>query len=371
MAPRMNVPPLTRGILIGLVVLTFANALFRPGYGSWLGSVDASLVKVGHGVPWLSVIPGQSIVYPWTFLTATLVEQNLFALLITGPALFYGGRYLERAWSSQEYAKFMLFIGVIPNILSFALYVFAFVLSRNEAALTTTISGGISIQAAFLVAFKQLVPEHTVSVMRNIIRMRVKHFPAIFLLTNTISGLVFGTETAMFLAWFGFFTAWIYLRFYRRSPTLSAATGGEPETIKGDASDTFAFAFFFPEPLHTPVAGVADRVYDVLVTLRVCTPFSSEDIDASNEQASARADGRLPSLMNSRPGRSGGRREEAERRRALALKVLDQRLGAATSKPIQHPAPAVTTNSIGPSMLGETNYEPERHDEDHGSGTKP
>jgi hypothetical protein len=193
----------------------------------------------------------------------------------------------------------------------------------------TTISGGIAIQSAFLVAFKQLVPEHTVSILRGLVRIRVKHFPAIFLLANTISGLLLGTETALFLAWLAFLTAWTYLRFYRVSPLLSAATGADGPTVRGDASDTFAFAFFFPEPIHTPLAGVTSTVYNLLVAVRLCTPFSDDDVDAGNEQAMARAEGGLPSLMHPR---GSGRREEAERRRALALKALDQRLHAATTR---------------------------------------
>jgi hypothetical protein len=216
----------------------------------------------------------------------------------------------------------------------------------------TTISGGIAIQSAFLVAFKQLVPEHTVSILRGLIRIRVKHFPAIFLLANTISGLLLGTETALFLAWLSFLTSWTYLRFYRVSPLLSAATGGEGPTVRGDASDTFAFAFFFPEPIHTPLASVANQLYNLLVAIKLCTPFSDDDVDAGNEQAIARAEGGLPSLMNPR---GSGRREEAERRRALALKALDQRLHAATSRTpsassvMTIPAPAARRDNATPS----------------------
>src|SRR5215469_18165103 len=132
------------------------------------------------------------------------------------------------------------------------------------ASRTATISGGIALQASFLVSFKQLVPEHTVNLLR-VIRMRVKHFPALFLLANTISGLVFGTETALFLAWFGFLVSWTYLRFYRTSPALTTATGGESASIKGDASDTFAFAYFFPEVAHPFIEPVASTIYNILI----------------------------------------------------------------------------------------------------------
>lgn len=190
--------------------------------------------------------------------------------------------------------------------------------------------------------------------------MRVKHFPAIFLAANTISGIVLGTETAMFLAYFGFMTAWVYLRFFRVSPSLSSSATGDGSVIKGDASDTFAFAHFFPEPIQTPLGALADGLYNTLISLKVCTPFSDQDIEAGNEQASSRAEGGLPSIMNpnSRGGR-GGTRAEAERRRALALKALDQRLQAA--RPPTTAAPA-TASLAGPSMLGETTYEPDRLD---------
>jgi hypothetical protein len=158
--------------------------------------------------------------------------------------------------------------------------------------------------------------------------MRVKHFPAVFLLANITSGILLSTDVAMFLAWYGFLVSWIYLRFYRISPLMTTATGGDVPTVRGDASDTFSFAYFFPEPLHTPLAKICDSVYDLLVTLRICTPFSADDIDLGNEAAMARAEaggGGLPTT------RGSGRREEAERRRALALKALDQRLHAASS----------------------------------------
>jgi hypothetical protein len=208
----------------------------------------------------------------------------------------------------------------------------------------TTISGGVAIQSAFLVAFKQLVPEHTVSLLKGLLKMRVKHFPAVFLAANTVAGLILGTETAMFLSWFSFLTSWAYLRFYRVSPLMMSSTTNDAESVRGDASDTFAFSYFFPEPIHGPVAKVSDQIYDLLVSLRICTPFSAEDVEVGNEQAMARAEGGLPQTR----GSVGSRREEAERRRALALKALDQRLHATSARGVAHNyvTPAVTSPSV-------------------------
>ena len=208
------------------------------------------------------------------------------------------------------------------------------------------IQGSVALQGAFLVAFKQLVPEHTVTILKGIIRVRVKHFPAIFLAANTISGLVIGTDTALVLGWAGFLTSWTYLRFYKKQVDLSGASTGGP-TIKGDASETFAFAYFWPDVVQPPIAAVADGVYNALVTIRVITPFSAEEVETSNVQATVRGEGGLPSLLHQGGRRGGGgKREEAERRRALALKALDQRLHAATANK-QQPAAAPPPAPIG------------------------
>ncbi|KAL5119013.1 hypothetical protein ACEQ8H_003142 [Pleosporales sp. CAS-2024a] len=359
---RLSLPPLTRSLLAGLVVFTLLNVALRPNAG-WADKSQKTLVGVGHGVPFLAIVPARSLVYPWVFALAAAVEQNLLGLATTGLAVFYGGRYLERAWGSHDFAKFLVVVAMVPNMLTFLLYVLAYLATRSDAAIHTTISGGIALQAGFLVAFKQLVPEHTVAIAKGLVRMRVKHFPAIFLLANTLSGIVLGTETAMFLAYFGFMTAWVYLRFFRITPSLVSSATGDGSLTKGDASDTFAFAHFFPEPIHTPLAAMSDGVFNALVALRLCSPFSEQDIDAGNEQASARAEGGLPSIMNpnSRGGRGGATRAEAERRRALALKALDQRLHAAAARGPPATAPAAPS-AAGPSMLGETTYEPEQPD---------
>ena len=205
-------------------------------------------------------------------------------------------------------------------------------------------------------AFKQLVPEHTVTILKGAIKIRVKHFPAIFLAANTISGLMVGTDTALVLAWAGFFTSWIYLRFYKKQQDISGSnTGGN--AIRGDASETFAFAYFWPDVVQPPIVAIADGIYNALVALHVLKPFSAEDVETSNVQATARGEGGLPSLLNQggRRGGGSGKREEAERRRALALKALDQRLHAATTNkppPASTPPPAPSGQESPPETGG-------------------
>ena len=197
------------------------------------------------------------------------------------------------------------------------------------------------------------MPEHTVTILKGLVKVRVKHFPAVFLVANTISGVLFGTDTALVLAWLGFLTSWTYLRFYKTQTDLSSASTGGAK-IRGDASETFAFAYFWPDVVQPPIAAVADSIYNALLALHICTPFSAEDVESSTEQAAARRDGGLPNLLN-RESRHGGagKWEEAERRRALALKVLDQRLHEASTNRQQssnfHP-PGPTPKETQPSI---------------------
>lgn len=356
---RINIPPVTR-VLLGLIIAI--SVLYNTARWTAIQSAAETPPPTTRTatplVPYLALVPGRF--YPWTLLTSPFVEQNIVTLGINGAAVLFAGRYLERAWGSREFALVLLVTSLIPNILAVPTYLIWGLIMGNPNRSLTPITGGITMQAAFLVAFKQLVPEHTVSIYKGVIKMRVKHFPAIFLAANTISGLVFGTDTALVLAWLGLLTSWTYLRFYKRQPDVSS-TSGDTSAIRGDASETFAFATFFPDVAQPPIAAVCNKVFDFLCALKLCTPFSEEAVAMSNEHAAARGEGGLPTFVKQSRGFKGmSKREEAERRRALALKALDQRLNNAS---ISRPTPA--TNSVTPNVsgdqeaLGQTDYRPD------------
>ncbi|EQL01425.1 hypothetical protein G6O67_002661 [Ophiocordyceps sinensis] len=355
MPPRINVPPVTRILLIALVFQSILSAAIR--YRQWTGHADIL-------IPYLTFIPQLSLVYPWTLLTTTLVEGNVFTLAIAGVTLYHGGRYLERAWSSAELAKFLVLVSLVPNLLTFCVMLLFFTLTRNESWTMATISGTVSLQVSFLVAFSQLVPAHTVTLFRGILSLRVPRFPLLYIgIVSLLSLTPLLSRAAFWLALFGFLTSWTYLRFYKSVfPDLDSS---QPASLCGDASETFAFAEFFPGPVKPVVAAFADQVFNVLVAMRLCAPFSQADVSA------ARGD------RFSQRSTPGSARAEAERRRAIALKALDQRLSAASTSPSQPPAqptgPTVQTQpqtSIQTAMtsqpdtvLGGTKLEP-HHDEE-------
>jgi membrane associated rhomboid family serine protease len=350
---RFNIPDFTKVLLLIDIAICVLYTLARLRTGSNEGGTHAS------DVPYLALVPAKVVYYPWTLLSTTFVEQNLFNFLINVATVLFGGRYFERAWGSRGFAMTVLVTSLIPNILIVPIYWAWGAIMGNPDRQLTPCTGSITLQAAFIVAFKQLVPEHTISIYKGMVKFRVKHFPAIFLLLNTISGLVLGTDTALVFAWLGFLTSWIYLRFYKKQPDLTGAS----TNMRGDASETFAFATFFPNVMQPPITALADKIFEIMCAIKLCTPFSDEAIELSNQHAANRGDAGLPTFVRQpRAGMGMSKREEAERRRALALRALDQRLNAA---PNQAKPPVSVTPSLAAGAdqqaLGQTDYKPDDH----------
>lgn len=213
--------------------------------------------------------------------------------------------------------------------------------------MTTWINGTFALISGFLVSFKQLVPEHTVTLFKSPLSFRVKHFPLLYLLLTTLPALLFRSPTATIipalLAWTGFFSSWTYLRFFKSFyPDIATST----QPLRGDASETFSFAGFFPEPLYGPVNVLSTKIFDLLVAIRVCTPFSQEDVEAGNARVELGATG---GGGLARGGAGSGARAEAERRRQLALRALDARLQGVQAKASPAPMSGITVEGPGGS----------------------
>lgn len=94
------------------------------------------------------------------------------------------------------------------------------------------VNGMIGLIGGFLVGLKQLIPEHLVSLTF----CRVKHIPSLFLLLSFVCFVLFESQSQFLLVLYGSFISWIHLRFYKYQ-----------DGLRGDRSETFSFASFFPE----------------------------------------------------------------------------------------------------------------------------
>lgn len=299
----LQLPTGTR-ILCGLLLsLSFLVQILRFSLSAtdlktvFRGSKDDSLA-----FPWLVVVPGSVIWNPWTLLTAGLCEVGIIELVFSLLTLSLCGRYLERVYGTSEFIKFCLatigasnFLSAIVNVVQhYALQDSGFYLYGSSYR------GMMALQAGFLVAFTQLIPEHQVQLF-GVLKVRVKNLPMIYVTFSNIMCII-GFQSPFILIQMGWLSSWYYLRFIRWNE------GGE---FRGDRSETFSFAMWFPPFLQPFIRKLSEICFAVAVKCKILKQWSPTDLESGGYAP-------LP----------GGARAEAERRRAMALKALDQRLAS-------------------------------------------
>jgi len=289
------------------------------------------------------------------FLTAGLIETSILELLLTLAFIPPTLRYFERLWGAVETLKFIVVVTVLSNIIAFFVNWLEFLVTGLAEVFLYKqhYSGQMALQAAILVAFTQIIPEYQLQLFGSF-KVRMKHLPMHYVTLSTVL-CILGYQAPIILVQFGWLVSWTYLRFYKRS---SSDVPGGAETY-GDRSETFAFVYWFPSFLHYPIGYATNIVYKVALRVGVVKPFSGS------------AD--LESGINLGPGTA---RAEAERRRAIALKALDQRLAhnqergstveeaTRSSAAPSRPSPAVVAGTgTGPLAVSSEVSQPS----DHGS----
>jgi len=258
--------------------------------------------------PYLVLIPGAWMWFPWTLVTSVFVETNViqlvFSLIFVAPSL----RYLERLWGTYETVKFGLIISAVSNVISLVVNYAEFIaFGRPELFLDMAYYGQMALQTACLVAFTQVIPEHQVQLL-GFFKIRVKQLPMLYVGFSNVMCLI-GYQSPYILIQWGWLVGWMYLRFFKKTSIENATLAGSVETW-GDRSDTFAFVNWFPPFVHGPLGKVCEIVYDLAVRFKLVRPWPPADVETGSYL----------------PLAGGNARAEAERRRAMALKALDQRM---------------------------------------------
>ncbi|CCM03138.1 uncharacterized protein FIBRA_05259 [Fibroporia radiculosa] len=273
--------------------------------------------------PYLVLIPGSSAFYPWTLLTSALVETTVVELIFTLICIPASLRYLERLWGATELLKFIAVTITVSNIIAFGLNWIEYVVLRNPVFLYgQQYHGQMALQIGVLVAFRQIIPEHQVQLF-GVLKARVKTLPMAYVTFSTVMCIV-GFQCPFIVIQFGWLVSYIWLRFYKKN---TGDLGGGP--LYGDRSETFAFITWFPPLLHGPLTLLGDTAF-TLATRFHLIPISGSDVESGGYS-------QVP----------GGARAEAERRRAMALKALDQRLAGGATSPT--PPQRTANSSSAPS----------------------
>ncbi|KAF5384908.1 hypothetical protein D9615_001297 [Tricholomella constricta] len=300
-----SIPPVTRSFTVATIVCS--------GVYAWLWWKGLGL----EAAEYMTMVPGSALFRPWTLVTSMFVETSVFEFIASMVFVPASLKYLERLWGSIETLKFIVVSVGVSNVIAFGFNWIEFVATKNADLFLYGMRyhGQMALQTAILVAFTQIIPEHQVQVF-GFIKARVKTLPMAYLTVSTVLCFV-GFQCPWIIIQFGWFVGWIYLRFYKKN---SGDSVGGVDTY-GDRSETFSLISWFPPFLHKPLTLLGNFVFNLATRFHLI-PASSGDVELGSYS-------QVP----------GTARAEAERRRALALKALDQRL-ANSSSPVGSHSPA-------------------------------
>uniref|UniRef100_U6CVT7 Transmembrane protein 115 n=1 Tax=Neovison vison TaxID=452646 RepID=U6CVT7_NEOVI len=251
----------------------------------------------------LAVTPGY--LFPpnfwiWTLATHGLMEQHLWDVAISLATVVVAGRLLEPLWGALELLIFFSVVNVSVGLLGAFAYLLTYMASFNLVYLfTIRIHGALGFLGGVLVALKQTMGD---CVVLRVPQVRVSVVPMLLLGLLLLLRLATLLQSPALASYgFGLLSSWVYLRFYQRH-----------SRGRGDMADHFAFATFFPEILQPVVGLLANLVHSLLVKVKIC------------QKTVKRYDVGAPSSITiSLPGTDP---QDAERRRQLALKALNERL---------------------------------------------
>ncbi|RXM95664.1 Transmembrane protein 115 [Acipenser ruthenus] len=220
----------------------------------------------------LGVTPG--FLFPpnfwiWTLATHAVTEQHVWDVVVSLATVIVAGRLLEPLWGALELLIFFAVVNISVGLLAGFSYLLTYISTFNlDYLFEVRVHGMLGFLGGVLVALKQTMGDSTVL---RVPQVRLKVAPMLVLLA------------------------------------LAKHSRG-----RGDMSDHFAFASFFPEILQPLVGLLAGLVHSILVKVKVCRKTVKRyDVGAPS------------SITISLPGTDP---QDAERRRQLALKALNERL---------------------------------------------
>uniref|UniRef100_A0A7S0QX60 Transmembrane protein 115 n=1 Tax=Pyramimonas obovata TaxID=1411642 RepID=A0A7S0QX60_9CHLO len=278
------------GILNGLTRLSKALALVLiVGY-----SVGLILPSMQN---YLALVPGKTLPCVWNVITAGYFENNVWMLLIDTICLLVMARYLEPIWGSKEFLKFVVITNALVGLVTFMYMMTVYFATASEDYLYGKVCGFHGVVAAFVVAIKQLMPEHEVRLM-GVIRFRLKNLPMALVVGVILLYVTAGYELVTFTI-LGTYFSWVYLRFYQE----------RSNGAKGDVTEAFSFSSFFPIVTRPAIDKLTAPIHKLLCPGRSTSGYSL-------------AGAPLP----------GSDQSEAQRRRERGARALEERLNAAAKE---------------------------------------
>ncbi|CEG44916.1 Predicted membrane protein [Plasmopara halstedii] len=243
---------------------------------------------------------------PWVYVTAGFYHPYLVQLVFVLPLAFGLAKRVEPDLGAVNLMRLLLFANTATAVVTFVSLFVLYIIFRNPSYLEMSFSGFTGGITALLVAYMKPYPFATAPSFPGI---SLRFYPLVVCLSFcfcTMVGLAFAanpsvrsmlTSAGPFSCMGGYF-GWYYLRFLNKN---------RDRTI-GDVSDEFALVVLFPDfcaPLIGPVAGFCFSV------AKLCGFFKKRAMQKPKM---------LPILTEIKND------PIAERRKARAMKALDEKL---------------------------------------------
>lgn len=195
--PIAIIPPVTRNVLIAIVVMFVAENLLQ--------AVTQNGVYIIHR--YFPLFPIQSeYFYPWQLITYALLHGNLMHLFFNGFAIWMFGSQIEHYWGEKRYAIFIIAC-ILGSGLANAL------LSPYPAI---GISGAVY---GLLIAYGMMWPNHTIMLVLPPIPIKAKYFVMIIAGMSVYSSLTAQQDGIAHLAHLGgAVTGFLLIQYWRKKP---------------------------------------------------------------------------------------------------------------------------------------------------------
>uniref|UniRef100_A0A7S2X611 Uncharacterized protein n=2 Tax=Lotharella oceanica TaxID=641309 RepID=A0A7S2X611_9EUKA len=203
--------------------------------------------------------------------------------------------------------------------------------------LLSPVCGFSAANAAFGVALKQLAPNQ--NCVASFDKIKFKHLPAIVIACAVVCYGVGVTQFKdLLLVVFGTYYGWLYLRYLMLYPG---------NTIRGDSNEDFAFKTLWPGPLRPIGAMFGNITFGCCEMCGFCKVVDGPVVEELPRTAAPSTSIPIPEVPDTV---SEAERKQSERRRALAVKAINERIEqlkrAQKAKAAEASKPADATSAV-------------------------
>lgn len=252
----------------------------------------------------------------WRLLTNSLFDTTIVSIFLNVAVCALSSRPAELALGRAPLALLLLLATTVSSVIFSLCALFVYILFRvGTVFIFTPIASFSGINLVMLIALKHQIPDHEVGLYG--VKLSLNYAPVAYvaiLAATALLGELQAASVAMAILAGQF--SWMYMRYLRVSPDNS---------YRGDPSENFSFASFFPPQLHVPISAVANVAFAICIRPVLGADDSAFQNNTSKQQPQQQI---VNTIVQDRASQL-----DAERRRQRAQKSLDERMAGSASEP--------------------------------------